>query len=150
MTERVRVTGPPRHTPAGRAATRLGDVHEQTPLGDVYLRSLLRTQLGLAARVLAALAATLGALPLLFHLAPDLAGRELAGLPLSWVVLGGAVYPFLLFLGWRYVRRAERNERVFADLVAGDAGDPGDPGDAGDTGDTGDTGDPGDTGDRGA
>ncbi|WP_278257637.1 hypothetical protein [Nocardioides convexus] len=42
MTERVRVTGPPRHDAAGRPLSRLGDVHEQTALGDVYLRSLLR------------------------------------------------------------------------------------------------------------
>jgi hypothetical protein len=29
------------------------------------------------------------------------------------------VYPFLLVVGWQYVRRVERNERDFADLVEG-------------------------------
>ena len=38
-------------------------------------------------------------------------------MPLSWVVLAFAVHPFLLACGWFYVRRAERNEEVFADLV---------------------------------
>ena len=119
MTERVRVTGPPRHTPAGRAASRLGDVHEQTALGDVYLRSLLRAQLGLALAVLGALTSTLGVLPLAFHLWPSLASVTVGGLPLAWLLLGVLVYPFLLLLGWRYVRSVERNERDFADLVEG-------------------------------
>ncbi len=120
MAERVRVTGPPRHSAAGRAASRLGDVHEQTALGDVYLRSLLREQLGLALAVLVALGATLGALPLAFHLWPGLAEADLVGVPLAWLLLGVVVYPFLLLLGWRYVRRVERNEQDFADLVEGE------------------------------
>ena len=126
MVERVRVTGPPRRSAAARSApaNRLGDVHEQTALGDVYLRSLLSEQLGLAARVLVLLVLTLGLVPLLFHLVPDLTEVEVAGLPLAWVLLGGAAYPFLLWLGWRYVRRVERNEGVFAELVAGEPDDP--------------------------
>jgi hypothetical protein len=128
MTERVRVTGPPRHTPAGRAASRLGDVHEQTALGDVYLRSLLRAQIGLAVRLLLLLAVTLGVLPLAFHLWPSLSEVRPLGIPLPWLLLGVLVHPFLLLLAWRYVRSAERNERVFADLVS----DP-DPDDDGET-----------------
>ncbi|GAA4082256.1 hypothetical protein ACFFOS_13385 [Nocardioides kongjuensis] len=118
MAERVRVTGPPRHTPAGRAANRLGDVHEQTALGDVYLRSLLRAQLGLAVRLLVLLAVTLGVLPLAFHLWPSLSDVRPLGIPLPWLLLGVLVHPFLLLLAWRYVRSAERNERVFTDLVS--------------------------------
>lgn len=122
MVERIRVTGPPRRNAAARTgpASRLGDVHEQTPLGDVYLRSLLSEQLGLALRVLAFVFLTLGLVPLAFHLAPGLADVEVLGLPVAWVLLGGAVHPFLLWLGWLYVRRVERNERMFADLVGGD------------------------------
>ncbi|WP_307833216.1 hypothetical protein [Pimelobacter simplex] len=119
----MRVTGPPRHTPAGRAASRLGDVREQTALGDVYLRSLLRAQLGLAVRLLVLLAVTLGVLPLAFHLWPSLSDVRPLGLPLPWLLLGVLVHPFLLLLAWRYVRRAERNERVFADLVSDPAAD---------------------------
>ena len=118
MNERVRVTGPPRHTSVGRAASRLGDVHEQTALGDVYLRSLLRAQIGLALRLLLLLAVTLGVLPLAFHLWPSLSDIRLLGIPLPWLLLGVLVHPFLLLLAWRYVRSAERNERVFADLVS--------------------------------
>lgn len=111
---RVRVSGPTRHLPA---PPRTGDIDEQTPLGAVYLRSLLRDQLWLAARVLGALAAAVGGLPLLFHLAPGLADVRLLGLPLPWLLLGVLVYPLMALLGWVYVRRAERNERHFAELM---------------------------------
>ena len=79
--------------------------------------SLLREQLRLALRVLAILFGTVGAIPLLFHLAPGLAGVHVLGIPLAWLLLGVLVYPFLLVLGWRYIRRAEDNERDFTDLV---------------------------------
>ena len=39
------------------------------------------------------------------------------GMPLPWVLLAFVVYPFLLLLGWLYVRAAERNERDFAEVV---------------------------------
>jgi hypothetical protein len=115
--QRVRVTGPPRYSSGPR--NRRGDVREQTALGDVFLRSLLKEQLALAIRVLVLIGMTLGALPLLFHFWPDLGQVELVGMPIAWLVLGGLVYPFLLLVGWRYVRSVERNERNFADLVEG-------------------------------
>jgi hypothetical protein len=113
--ERVRVTGPPRRrTPVARTV----DIDTETRLGGVYLGSLLREQLRLALRILAALALSVGSLPLVFHLAPGLADVHLLGVPLPWLLLGVAVYPFLLFLGWRFVRRAERIERDFAELLS--------------------------------
>jgi hypothetical protein len=115
--QRVRVTGPPRYSTGPR--NRVGDVHEQTPLGDVFFRSLLKEQLALAVRVLLLISSTLGLVPLAFHLWPRLAEADVAGLPVAWLVLGGLVYPFLLLVGWRYVRKVERNERDFADLVEG-------------------------------
>jgi hypothetical protein len=112
---RVRVTGPPRraHAPQARA----GDIDEQTALGDVYLGSLLREQLALAVRILGLLVLTVGSLPLLFHLFPRLSEVGVAGIPLAWVLLGVLVYPWLLVLGLRFVRRAERNERDFVLLL---------------------------------
>ncbi len=79
--------------------------------------SLLREQGVLALRILALLAVTVGSLPLVFHLSPGLAGLHAWGVPLSWLLIGFLVYPWLLFLGWRYVRSAEANERDFASLV---------------------------------
>jgi hypothetical protein len=113
--ERVRVSGPPRRrTPAARTT----DIDAETRLGDMYMGSLLREQLRLALGVLTVLALTVGLLPLLFHLVPGLSGVGVLGLPLGWLLLGVAVYPWLLALGWAYVRRAERNEDDFTELVS--------------------------------
>lgn len=112
---RVRVTGPPR-----RRRTRGGvaDIDAGTRLGDVYMRSLLREQLRLALGALVAVGVTIGLLPLAFHLAPGLSEVRLAGIPLGFWLLGVAVYPVLVLVGWLYVRRAERNEADFAEIVS--------------------------------
>lgn len=110
---RVRVTGPERRT---TARPRSSDLEEEASLEAVYLGSLLRAQLALAARVLLLLAVSVGSLPLLF-LVDGVAAVEVVGVPLAWVLLGGLVYPWLVLLGWRYVRRAERNERDFVELT---------------------------------
>ncbi|MDN4171930.1 hypothetical protein QWY28_03135 [Nocardioides sp. SOB77] len=113
--ERVRVTGPARRRTPG-ARTR--DIEAETRLGEVYMGSLLREQLWLAVRVLVVLAVVVGSLPLAFHVWPGLTGVRLLGAPLPWVLLGVAVYPFLVLLGWHYVRRAERNEADFLELMS--------------------------------
>ncbi|WP_205473196.1 hypothetical protein [Nocardioides sp. SYSU D00038] len=111
---RVRVTGPERRrAPVRRTAA----IDSESRLGTVYVGSLLQEQGWLAVRVLVLLAVGVGAWPLLFHLVPSLADVDLLGLPLAWLVVGVLVYPYLLLLGWIYVRRAERNERAFTDLV---------------------------------
>lgn len=116
--QRVRVTGPRRV--AGRPPTaRTREIDAATPVGEIYLASLLREQARLAALILAVLFGTLGSLPLVFHLWPGLADVGVLGVPLPWLVLGVLVHPFLLALGVFYVRRAERNERDFAALVSG-------------------------------
>lgn len=114
---RVRVTGPrsPRVRPLRSAGS--SEIERRTRVGEVYVSSLLRDQLVLAIRILLTLALCLGPLPLLFHLAPGLSEVRLAGLPLTWLVLGVLVYPFLFLLGWAYVRRAERIEQAFAELL---------------------------------
>lgn len=113
--QRVRVTGPARRRRTPLART--GDIDAETRLGGIYMGSLMREQLRLARLVLTALVGTLGVLPLLFHLAPGLGEVDVLGLSLPWLLLGVLVYPFLLLLGWVYVRRAERNEQDFAELI---------------------------------
>ena len=115
---RVRVTSPrmsaSRRGPARPAAR---EIDEQTRLGEVYMRSLLRSQLRLALSVLAATAVLLGGLPLLFVLAPSVADAHVLGVPLPWLLLGGVSYP-LLWLAARYhVRHCERLEAEFSDAV---------------------------------
>ncbi len=113
---RVRVTGPSRRRASTHRSGRL-EIDAGTELGRVFMRSLLREQLRLALGILLLLGVTVGVLPLAFYLAPDLAGVLVGPVPLAWLLLGGLVYPWLLMLGWLYVRRSEANERDFAALV---------------------------------
>ena len=113
---RVRVTGPRHGRP--RRSTVVAEIDAQTVVGDIYIRSLLRSQLRLALAVLLTLLVTVGALPVVFHAWPALARRRVAGVPLEWLVLGACCYPVLVLLALLYVRRAERNERAFGELVA--------------------------------
>ncbi len=108
---RVRVTGTAARNRTGtprRAAAEPGAVH---------VRSLMRAQFLLALRVTAVMVAVVGGLPLVFALGPGLARTRVAGLPLPWVVLGGCVQPVWIAIAAYHVRRAERAEREFADLV---------------------------------
>ncbi len=113
---RVRVTSPRTGAAKVRRVAPNVEIDRRTRLGQVYLASLVRTQLLLALGVLLVGVGTLASLPLLLRL-DALAERDVLGMPLPWVVLGFAVHPFLLTCGWFYVRRAERNEEDFADLV---------------------------------
>jgi hypothetical protein len=114
---RVRVTSPRSVAGRPRRVPATTEIDAQTRLGEVYMSSLLRAQLRLAAVVLVVLAGTVGAIPLAYWLFPALDGVRLLGMPLAWVLLGFAVYPVLVGLGWFYVRAAERTERHFAELV---------------------------------
>ena len=115
--QRVRVvlaggTRAPRPDAAAR------EIEEQTPVGEVLVTGLIRTQLALAVRLSLVVAAVFGIQPLLFALAPGIADVRVAGLPLPWLLLGVLAYPAVLGIALVYVRAAQRNERRFAELVS--------------------------------
>ncbi|MGH3713073.1 MAG: hypothetical protein ACRDT4_06365 [Micromonosporaceae bacterium] len=114
---RVRVTSPHAGAARHRRTTITSEIDAQTQVGEVYMRSLLRTQLRLALGVLAVIGLLLGGLPLLFVVAPGLRDETLFGLPVPWLLLGVLVHPVLLAAAWFYCRQAERIERDFAELV---------------------------------
>ncbi|HET8605314.1 MAG TPA: hypothetical protein VFM09_15410 [Marmoricola sp.] len=95
------------------------EIDAQTELGELYMRSLMRSQLRLALGVVLVLAVTVGALPVLFVLVPGLVSMRVLHIPVPWLLLGFVVYPFLVLVARIYVRRAEHNERTFRDLVGG-------------------------------
>jgi hypothetical protein len=113
--QRVRVTGPRTRRP--RRTSVASEIDAQTAVGEIYMRSLMRSQLRLALGVVVVLAVTVGGLPVLFRIFPGLLTTSVLGIPLPWLLLGAVVHPFLVLLAFGYVRRAERNERSFDDLV---------------------------------
>ncbi len=108
--------------PVRRPADRSGapgreDVLRQDDYGRELLGSLMRAQLSATLSVLVPAIVLLALYPLLAVLVPHLASAQVAGIPLTLVVLGGGIYPPLVALGFWYVRRAERVERRFGELL---------------------------------
>lgn len=105
---------------AARPAPRspASEIDEQTGLGEIYMRSLLRAQLRQAATVIGVMLLTLGTLPLVFAERPELSAVRVLGLPLVWIVVGVLLYPLLILGGWWMERAARRAERDFAEIVS--------------------------------
>jgi hypothetical protein len=121
---RVRVTAPRSLTPtalltSGRSAAALREAAEESDAGQLFVRSLIRSQLRLALVVALGFLLILLAFPLMLGLVPGLADSTIAGLPFDWVLLGAGIYPVIGLSAWLYVRTAARNEARYRDL-AGD------------------------------
>ena len=117
-TGRVRITSPlTTASPHVRRSVQQ-EIDESTGIGEVYVRSLVRSQLRAALTVITTLMLTLGSLPIVFWLLEDLRELSVLGIPLPWVVLAIAVYPGLFLLGWLYVRQADKSERDFVALLS--------------------------------
>ena len=115
---RVRITAP--RTAARPVAGSLSprrEIDEQTGVGEVYMRSLMRAQLRLGLSVLAVVAIALGSLPLIFSFEPRLTTMRVLTVPLPWLLVGVSIYPLLLIAAWWHVGAAERAERDFAEIV---------------------------------
>ncbi|MFG1915070.1 hypothetical protein [Micromonospora sp. NPDC048898] len=100
-----------------RAERTRAELAQQTQVGEALVRGLVRAQLALALRLSLVVAIGLGGLPWLFAIAPSLGRTTVVGVNLPWLLLGVASFPFLIGVGWAYVRLAERNEQDFTDLV---------------------------------
>jgi hypothetical protein len=112
---RVRVTAP---RSAARPAVESREAAEESAVGQVFVRSLIRSQLRLALVVAGGFLLVLGAFPLLAAI-PGLAESRIAGIPLDWLLLGAGIYPVMGVSAWLYIRSAARNEARYRDL-AGD------------------------------
>jgi hypothetical protein len=93
------------------------DLAEQTRSARRWSRDWSRAQLALALRLALVVVTGLGALPLLFVAAPTVTTAKVLGVNLPWVLLGVLSFPFLVSVGWAYVRWAERNEQDFIALI---------------------------------
>ncbi|MEV0805505.1 hypothetical protein [Micromonospora sp. NPDC050200] len=106
-----------RDTRDSRAERTRAEIAQQTRVGEALVRGLVRAQMALALRMSLVVLIGLGGLPWLFAIAPAVGRVTVFGVNLPWLLLGLASFPFLIAVGWAYVRLAERNEQDFTDLV---------------------------------
>lgn len=115
---RVRVTAPrtaARPTSAWPTSTTAETLESE--VGQVYVRSLIRSQLRLAVVVACGFLVVLAACGLLLGLLPALAATEILGVPFGWLVTGAGLYPVIGLSAWLYNRAAARNEARYRDLA---------------------------------
>jgi hypothetical protein len=93
------------------------DIQEGTGVGALLRTNLIGSQLAVALRFAIGAGLTLGLLPLLFAMFPEIGRVEVLGIRLPWLLLGVLVYPFLFGLGLWHTRTAEHVEQNFADHV---------------------------------
>ena len=110
---RVRVTAP---RSVARPAVESREAAEESAVGQVFVRSLIRSQLRLALVVAGGFLLILGAFPLLAAI-PGLAESRIAGIPFDWLLLGAGIYPVTGISAWLYIRSAARNEARYRDLA---------------------------------
>jgi hypothetical protein len=93
------------------------ELAEATPHGGLYLRRLIRSQLGLSMLALVAFGGFLGSLPLALMLWPGLQDVDLFGVPLPILMIVVPPFPVFVAFGWLYERRAQALEQAFRELV---------------------------------
>ena len=93
------------------------ELAEATAHGGLYLRRLIRAQLGLSAVALVAFGGIVGALPLTLLLLPGLQDVFVLGVPLPIVIIAWPPFPLFIVIGALYARRAAALEESFRDLV---------------------------------
>jgi hypothetical protein len=120
----VRVTAPRtgavaasarRSTARGRAGA--GGPGPTSDVEAVYVRSLIRSQLRLAIVCAVAFVAATAVYAIAVALLPALDETFLAGVPVSWLLLGLGVYPLAITVAALYVRTATRNEARYRSLA---------------------------------
>lgn len=111
---RIRVTAP---RTALQPAKESREAAQDSEVGQLFIRSLIRSQLRLALVVAGCFLLILGAFPLLLAAAPALAETRIAGIPFSWLLLGAGIYPVIGLSAWLFIRSAARNEARYRDLA---------------------------------
>ena len=116
---RVRVTAPRAGSPAasGRGVPRNDADAPTSDIAGVYVRSLIRSQLRLGIVFAVGFAVATALFVLAIALVPQLDTTFVAGVPLSWLLLGAGVYPLAITVAALYVRAASRNEARYRSLT---------------------------------
>jgi putative solute:sodium symporter small subunit len=106
----------PGYSPHAGAAE---DVVPLSPVELLAVTALMRAQLRLSIRYLAATACVLIGVPLLLVHVAWLSTTTVFGVPLSWVLVGVGFFPLFIVIGAHYTRSVERLEERFVVLSSG-------------------------------
>lgn len=117
LPQRVRVTAPRTAAVTADPYTVSRELAEQTEVGELFIGSLIRSQLRLALVVAGGFLLILLGVPVLLAFLPVIADLTLFTIPMPWFLLGAGVYPLVIVCGALYVNSAARNEKRFLDLV---------------------------------
>jgi hypothetical protein len=118
---RVRVIAPRTRAAVARSRYSVSrELAEQSELGEMFIRSLMRSQLRLALVVAGGFGLILMGVPVLMLLFPRMNEMSLFTVPLPWLLLGGGIYPVIIVCASLYNRGAARNEHRFRQLVDDD------------------------------
>ena len=93
------------------------ELADTTAHGGLYLRRLIRSQLGLSVLTLVAFGGFLGSLPLALYLLPGLMEVDVLGVPVPVLAIVVPPFPVFVAFGWLYARRAQALEQAFRELV---------------------------------
>jgi hypothetical protein len=99
------------------ARTPRDELAEATEHGGLYLRRLLRAQLGLSVLALLAFGGLVGGLPLALYLLPGLQHATVLGIPVPIVAVLWPPFPLFVVIAVLYTSRAEALEDEFRELV---------------------------------
>jgi uncharacterized membrane protein (DUF485 family) len=116
---RVRVTAPRTAGTAASARPSIarGHAHTTSDIETMYVRSLIRSQLRLALVCAGGFVAATIVFVVGVALLPALDETFVAGVPVSWLLLGLGVYPLAISVAALYVRAAQRNEARYRSLA---------------------------------
>lgn len=126
--QRVRVTAPGSRAdpsvaqpgvPYALRNTGAGPGPAPSQVAEVYVRSLIRSQLRLALVVASGFLISLAAFAITLRLIPELEEVRWFGVPVAWLLLAFGVYPMIGLSAWLFVRAAARNESRYLALAEG-------------------------------
>ncbi|WP_167992070.1 hypothetical protein [Arthrobacter pigmenti] len=114
---RVRVTAPTTSSDSITSYPVARELAEHSDVGELFVRSLIRSQLRLAVVVASGFLIILVGIPVLITVFPIINTWTIATVPVPWLLLGLGIYPLVISCGALYVRSAGRIEQRFRDLV---------------------------------
>ncbi|MBO1267357.1 hypothetical protein [Arthrobacter cavernae] len=114
---RVRVTAPRSSAAAPARLPYSRELAENSDVGQVFVRSLIRSQLRLGLVVACGFLVIVAAFALVLAFGPGVAGTRILGIPLDWLLIGAGIYPVIGLSAWLYNRAAARNEARYCDLA---------------------------------